>query len=92
MPNLENIDRLEDAKRDHLQSSKESFVDRLPISFELLLLFPSIVTLAVLSIIPLIALLWLSVMDGVLAPTGTPSFAGISNYRTVLTDNSIIAF
>ncbi|MFD1600508.1 carbohydrate ABC transporter permease [Halobellus rarus] len=90
MVNLENITRLEDAKRDHLKSTEESFIERLPISFEMLLLLPSILVLGVLSIIPLVTLLWLSVMEGVLSPTDTATFAGIQNYRAIFTNSSII--
>jgi len=90
MSNLEDIDRLEEAKRDHLRGDKESSLQRLPFSFEMLLLLPSVLALAILSIIPLIALLWLSVMTGVLTPTGTAEFAGFENYRAILTDSAII--
>ena len=56
-------------------------LDSLPVSFESLLLAPSILVLGVLSIVPLLALLWMSVMEINFLPNHQPTFVGLPNYR-----------
>lgn len=56
-------------------------LERIPISFESILLAPSIIVLGILSIIPLIALLWMSVMEINATPGQEPSFVGVQNYQ-----------
>ncbi|RBI64465.1 sugar ABC transporter permease [halophilic archaeon] len=61
--------------------------DYLPVSFETLLLAPSILVLGVLSIVPLVVLLWMSVMEINFLPGHEPTFVGIENYRQMFNDN-----
>jgi len=57
------------------------------LSFEMLLLLPSIVFLALISIVPLIALLWMSVAEFGRVPTQEMEFVGLEHFRDVLTDD-----
>ncbi|WP_323677285.1 sugar ABC transporter permease [Halorubellus sp. PRR65] len=59
---------------------------RLPVSFESILLAPSIIVLGVLSIIPLLALLWMSVMKINAQPGQEPTFIGIQNYQAMFNE------
>jgi multiple sugar transport system permease protein len=64
-------------------------VQRLPtpsLSFEMALLLPSIVFLAVISFIPLFALLWMSVMEVGIVAGRSSEFVGLEHYADVLTD------
>lgn len=58
-----------------------SVLDSVPISFEMLLLLPSIVTLAVLSIIPLVAMIYLSFHEVNFTPVNEVIFLGFGNYQ-----------
>jgi multiple sugar transport system permease protein len=60
------------------------WAESLPVSFEMLLLVPSIIVLAAISLIPLAVLLWMSVMEMGFAPGQEPTFVGIQNYRQML--------
>ncbi|SEW10973.1 carbohydrate ABC transporter permease [Natrinema salifodinae] len=69
--------------------TKGPIVDRLPVSFEGLLLAPSVLVLGILSIVPLIALLWLSAMEVNFLPGHEPTFVGLENYQAMF--NSTVA-
>lgn len=69
--------------------TKGPIVDRLPVSFEGLLLAPSVLVLGILSIVPLIALLWLSAMEVNFLPGHEPTFVGPENYQAMF--NSTVA-
>jgi multiple sugar transport system permease protein len=71
------------------EDTGESFLESLPVSFEMLLLAPSILTLAVLSIIPLVVILWLTVMDISFTPFYEQSFVGLENYMEMATDDNV---
>ena len=71
------------------EDTGESFLESLPVSFEMLLLAPSILTLAVLSIIPLVVILWLTVMDISFTPFYEQSFVGLENYMKMATDDNV---
>lgn len=58
-------------------------LEKLPVSFETLLLAPSIIVLGILSIVPLLALLWLSVMEVSVLPGEQTAFVGLENYRAM---------
>jgi multiple sugar transport system permease protein len=64
-------------------------LESLPVSFEMLLLAPSIVTLAVLSIVPLAVVLWLSVMEVNFTPVNEQIFVGVENYLEMVDDPSV---
>lgn len=67
--------------------------DRSPLpslSFEMKLLLPSIVFLAVLSIIPLVALLWMSVHEFGRIPTQANQFVGLEHYTQALGSERLI--
>lgn len=64
-------------------------LESLPVSFEMLLLAPSIVTLAVLSIVPLTVVLWLSVMEVNFTPVNEQIFVGVENYLEMVDDPSV---
>ncbi|MFB6202059.1 MAG: carbohydrate ABC transporter permease [Halorhabdus sp.] len=67
--------------------------DRFPlpsISFEMKLLLPSIVFLALLSIIPLIALLWMSVSNFGRVPTASPEFVGLQHYTKMFGNTRLL--
>lgn len=64
-----------------------SITGSLPVSFETLLLAPSLVVLAVLSVLPLVALLWMSVMEINFLPGHEPTFVGLQNYQQMFTAN-----
>lgn len=59
----------------------QGWTDRLPMSFEALLLLPSIVVLAFISFVPLAALIGLSVMNIGFLPGEEPTFVGLQNYQ-----------
>jgi multiple sugar transport system permease protein len=61
-------------------------LERLPISFESVLLAPSIIVLGILSIIPLFALLWMSVMEINATPGNEPNFIGTQNYQDMFNE------
>jgi multiple sugar transport system permease protein len=68
--------------------------ERLPVpslSFEMWLLLPSIVFLAVLSIIPLVALLWMSVTEFGFSPTEANEFVGLDHYASALNNPRLIS-
>lgn len=78
--------RTEDRQR---PGGEPGLLQRLPgpsLSFETLLLLPSIVFLAVISIVPLVALLWMSVMEIGFAPGQANEFVGLENYADAVTD------
>jgi multiple sugar transport system permease protein len=60
--------------------SDGSVLESFPISFEMLLLLPSIVTLAVLSIIPLAAMIYLSFHEVNFTPVEEQIFIGLENF------------
>ena len=64
-------------------------LESLPISFEMLLLAPSILTLAVLSIVPLAVMLWLSVMEVNFTPINEQIFVGAENYVEMVNDGGV---
>ncbi len=71
---------------------QSGFRDRLPLpslSFEMTLLLPSLVFLALISIIPLVALLWMSVTEFGRVPTDVEQFAGLAHYADALTDDRL---
>lgn len=59
-------------------------------SFEMLLLLPSIVGLAIISLIPLAAIIWMSFHEIALG-TGQTEFVGLQNYQWALTHSEIIS-
>ena len=67
--------------------SEGRMLDSLPVSFETLLLAPSLLVLGVLSIVPLVALLWMSVMEINFLPGHEPTFVGLQNYGQMFTSN-----
>jgi multiple sugar transport system permease protein len=60
------------------------------LSFEMKLLLPSIVFLAVLSIIPLVALLWMSVHEFGRIPTQANQFVGLQHYAEAISNDRLI--
>lgn len=84
MVELSDVEKLENAKRGYLGAHEESWIERAPISFEAMLLAPSVVALALLSIVPLVVLIWLSFHDNVLSPTLPAEFVGLDNYGKLL--------
>lgn len=58
-------------------------------SFEMLLLLPSIVGLAVISLIPLAAIIWMSVHEIALG-AGQTEFVGLQNYQWALTKSEVL--
>lgn len=65
-----------------------SIWESLPISFEMLLLLPSIIILAVLSIIPLVAMVYLSFHEVNFTPVEEQIFIGLQNYSEMAGDGS----
>jgi multiple sugar transport system permease protein len=74
---------------DQPQDIGGTYLESLPVSFEMLLLAPSILALAVLSIIPLVVMLWLSVMEITFTPYYEQSFVGLGNYVQMATDDNV---
>jgi multiple sugar transport system permease protein len=74
------------------ESDPRGVIERLPLpslSFEMLLLLPSVVFLAVISLVPTVALIWMSVMEVGIA--GAPSeFVGFENFASALTGSRIV--
>jgi multiple sugar transport system permease protein len=71
------------------EDTGETFLESLPVSFEMLLLTPSIITLAVLSIIPLVVILWLTVMEVSYTPYYEQTFVGLENYVQMVNDDNV---
>jgi len=71
------------------EDTGETFLESLPVSFETLLLAPSVLTLAALSIVPLVVIVWLSVMDISFTPFYEQSFVGAENYAQMATDDNV---
>ncbi|PSP44719.1 sugar ABC transporter permease [Halobacteriales archaeon QH_6_64_20] len=67
---------------------EESILESLPISFEMVLLAPSIITLAVLSIIPLVVMISLSFMEVSFTPIEEQIFVGVENYVDMTNDGN----
>lgn len=70
------------------EQSEEAILESLPVSFEMLLLAPSIIALLILSIVPLVAMLWLSVLDVQFNPVPERTFIGAENYAQMLGDGT----
>jgi multiple sugar transport system permease protein len=66
-----------------------SILESLPVSFEMVLLAPSILILAVISIIPLAVMLWLSVMEIQFTPVNEQTFVGVQNYADMVADANV---
>ncbi|PSP86148.1 sugar ABC transporter permease [Halobacteriales archaeon QS_1_68_17] len=67
----------------------ESILESLPISFEMVLLAPSIITLAILSIIPLVVIIWLSFMEINFTPVNEQIFVGPQNYADMVNNGNV---
>ena len=79
--------------RQERNDGRSGLLERLPLpslSFEMMLSLPGIVFLAFISIIPLVALLWVSVMEFGFSPTEANEFVGLGNYEQVLTNARVI--
>ncbi|GAB3324799.1 sugar ABC transporter permease [Haloplanus rallus] len=63
-----------------------SILESLPVSFEMLLLLPSIITLAVLSIIPLVVMIYLSFHEVNFTPVEEQIFIGLGNFAEMAAD------
>jgi len=70
------------------EETEQSVLDSVPISFEMLLLLPSIVTLAVLSIIPLVVMIYLSFHEVNFTPVNEVIFLGFENYTQMAADGN----
>lgn len=68
--------------------STRSIVESLPVSFEMLLLLPSILTLAALSIIPLAVMIFLSFHEVNFTPVEEQIFIGLGNYAQMVGDGA----
>ena len=66
--------------------SGRSILESLPVSFEMLLLLPSILTLAALSIIPLAVMIFLSFHEVNFTPVEEQIFIGLGNYAQMVGD------
>lgn len=71
------------------EDAEESLLESLPVSFEMVLLAPSIVVLAILSIIPLVAIVWLSFMEVNFTPVNEVIFIGPQNYAEMVADGNV---
>jgi multiple sugar transport system permease protein len=65
-----------------------SILESLPVSFEMLLLLPSVIILAILSIIPLIAMIYLSFHEVNFTPVEEQIFIGLENFAKMAGDGS----
>lgn len=65
-----------------------SILESLPVSFEMLLLLPSVLTLAVLSIIPLVVMIFLSFHEVNFTPVEEQIFIGFGNYAQMAGDGA----
>jgi multiple sugar transport system permease protein len=65
-----------------------STLESLPVSFEMLLLLPSVIILAVLSIIPLVAMIYLSFHEVNFTPVEEQIFIGLENFAQMAGDGS----
>ncbi|MFD1632847.1 carbohydrate ABC transporter permease [Haloplanus ruber] len=70
------------------EETDQSVLDSVPISFEMLLLLPSIATLAVLSIIPLVVMIYLSFHEVNFTPVNEVIFLGFGNYTQMAADGN----
>jgi len=70
------------------EESDRSILESLPVSFEMLLLLPSVLTLAVLSIIPLVVMIFLSFHEVNFTPVEEQIFIGLENYVQMAGDGS----
>ncbi|MFC7197949.1 carbohydrate ABC transporter permease [Halospeciosus flavus] len=61
--------------------TSSGYLESVPVSFETLLLIPSLLVLGILSIAPLAVILWMSVMEINFLPGHNPTFIGLQNYR-----------
>lgn len=74
------------------EGDEPGIVERLPfpsLSFELKLLLPSVIFLAVVSVIPLVALLWMSVTQFGRIPTQANQFVGLEHYAKALNNDRL---
>ena len=71
------------------EDTEESFLNSLPISFEMMLLAPSIISLVILSIVPLAVIIWLSFMEINFTPVNEQIFVGAQNYANMVNDGNV---
>jgi multiple sugar transport system permease protein len=71
------------------EDTGESFLESLPISFEMVLLAPSILSLAILSIVPLAVIIWLSFIEVNFTPVNEQIFIGVQNYVDMVNDGNV---
>jgi multiple sugar transport system permease protein len=70
------------------EEADRSILESIPISFEMLLLLPSVVTLAAISIVPLLVMIYLSFMEVNFTPVNEQIFIGLDNYREMAADGN----
>jgi len=68
--------------------SSGSTLESVPVSFEMLLLLPSVIILAILSIVPLVAMIYLSFHEVNFTPVEEQIFIGLENYAQMAGDGS----